>query len=737
MTNTPTPLAPERAKQLAAEYGLKPDEYDRVLAILGRTPSQTELGLFSVMWSEHCSYKSSRVWLRELPTKAPWVIQGPGENAGVIDIGDGLAAVFKMESHNHPSFIEPYQGAATGVGGILRDVFTMGARPIANLNALRFGMPDAPRMKQIIDGVVRGIGGYGNCVGVPTVGGEVNFHPAYNGNPLVNAMTVGIAPADRIFYAKATGVGNPVVYVGSKTGRDGIHGATMASAEFSADSEEKRPTVQIGDPFAEKLLIEACMELMETDAIVAIQDMGAAGLTSSSVEMAGKGGMGIELILDHVPQREAGMTAYEMMLSESQERMLMILKPGREAEAERIFRKWELDFAVIGHLTDTGRIVVRHRGQVEADIPLAPLESEAPLYRRPTAETPKQPVLDAASIPDPVGIEAALLKLVACPDLCSRRWIWDQYDSMVGGQTAKRPGAADAAVVRIEDHRRALALTTDCTPRYCQADPEEGGKQAVAEAWRNITATGAKPLAITDNMNFGNPEKPEIMGQFAGAVRGMAAACTALDFPVVSGNVSLYNETEGTAILPTPAIGGVGVLEDVAQAVGLALPPGLDLIVIGETRGWLGQSLWLREIAGREEGAPPPVDLAAERRNGDFVRAQILSGAVRACHDCSDGGLLVAVAEMAMAGGTGVSLLPPPAGIPAHAFWFGEDQSRYVLAVSDASAVLQAAQQAGVPAARLGKSGGGDLVLPDGRSISVGSLREANEATLPALMEGG
>ena len=415
----------------------------------------------------------------------------------------------------------------------------------------------------------------------------------------------------------------------------------------------------------------------------------------------------------------------------------MILKPGREAEAERIFRKWELDFAVIGHLTDTGRIVVRHKGQVEADIPLAPLESEAPLYRRPTAETPKQPVLDAASIPDPVGIEAALLKLVGCLDLCSRRWIWDQYDSMVGGQTAKRPGAADAAVVRIEDHRRALALTTDCTPRYCQADPEEGGKQAVAEAWRNITATGARPLAITDNMNFGNPEKPEIMGQFAGAVRGMAAACTALDFPVVSGNVSLYNETEGTAILPTPAIGGVGVLEDVAQAVGLALPSGLDLVVIGETRGWLGQSLWLREIAGREEGAPPPVDLAAERRNGDFVRAQILSGAVRACHDCSDGGLLVAVAEMAMAGGTGASLLPPPAGIPAHAFWFGEDQSRYVLAVSDAAAILQAAQQAGVPAARLGKSGGGDLVLPDGRSISVASLREANEATLPALMEGG
>ena len=738
---SPTPLPADRAAQLAAEFGLKPDEYERVLGILGRVPSLTELGVFSVMWSEHCSYKSSRVWLRELPTKAPWVIQGPGENAGVIDIGEGLAAVFKMESHNHPSFIEPYQGAATGVGGIMRDVFTMGARPIANLNALRFGDPGLPLTRRILDGVVRGIGGYGNCVGVPTVGGEVNFHPAYNGNPLVNAMTVGIARADRIFYARATGAGNPVVYVGSKTGRDGIHGATMASAEFSADSEEKRPTVQIGDPFAQKLLIEACLELMATDAIVAIQDMGAAGLTSSSVEMAGKGGMGIELDLDHVPQRETGMTAYEMMLSESQERMLMILKPGREAVAEAIFRKWELDFAVIGRLTDTGRIVIRHKGQVEADIPLAPLESEAPLYRRPTAETPKRPVLEPASVPDPVGIAAALRTLVACPDLCSRRWIWDQYDSMVGGQTAKRPGAADAAVVRIEESlerggRRALALTTDCTPRYCGADPEEGGKQAVAEAWRNITAVGARPLAITDNMNFGNPEKPEIMGQFAAAVRGMAAACAALDFPVVSGNVSLYNETEGRAILPTPAIGGVGVLEEVTRAVGLALPEGCELVLIGATRGWLGQSLWLREIAGREEGAPPPVDLAAERRNGDFVRARILAGEVRACHDISDGGLLVAVAEMAMASGTGATLAAPPADLPPHAFWFGEDQGRYVLAVTEAAPLLDAARAAGVPALRLGRSGGRDLVLPGGESISVAALAEAHEATLPALMRG-
>ncbi|MBY0336095.1 MAG: phosphoribosylformylglycinamidine synthase subunit PurL [Acetobacteraceae bacterium] len=722
------PLAPERAAQLAAEFGLKPDEYQRALAILGRGPTLTELGIFSVMWSEHCSYKSSRVWLRELPTKAPWVLVGPGENAGVIEIGQGLAAVFKMESHNHPSFIEPYNGAATGVGGILRDVFTMGARPIANLNALRFGDPALPRTRRILDGVVRGIGGYGNCVGVPTVGGEVNFHPAYNGNPLVNAMTVGILRADRIFTAAATGVGNPVVYVGSKTGRDGIHGATMSSAEFSADSEEKRPTVQIGDPFAEKLLIEACLELMETDAIVAIQDMGAAGLTSSSVEMAGKGGMGIELDMEKVPQREEGMTAYEMMLSESQERMLMILKPGQEHIAEAIFRKWELDFAVIGRLTDTGRIVIRHHGAVEADIPLAPLESEAPLYRRPTAETPKQPPLGPVS--DPVGILPALEKLVASPDLCSRRWIWDQYDAQVGGLTNKRPGQADAAIVRVDGTRMALAMTTDCTPRYCQADPEEGGKQAVAEAWRNITATGALPRAITDNMNFGNPEKPEIMGQFASAVRGMAAACTALDFPVISGNVSLYNETEGRAILPTPAIGGVGVIEDVAQAVGLALPEDADLVLVGETRGHLGQSLWLRDIAGREEGPPPPVDLAAERRNGDFVRARIRAGEVLACHDCSDGGLLVAIAEMAMASGVGAVL-----GVAGdQGFWFGEDQGRYVLAVRDGAALVARAEAAGLPARLLGKSRGGDLVVPGAGAISVASLAAAHEATLPALM---
>jgi phosphoribosylformylglycinamidine synthase len=720
----------EVTADLARSFGLNDEEYARVLGIMGHTPSLTELGIFSVMWSEHCSYKSSRVWLRELPTTAPWVIHGPGENAGVVDIGDGFAAIFKMESHNHPSFIEPYQGAATGVGGILRDVFTMGARPVANLNALRFGRPELPVTKRVVDGVVRGIGGYGNCVGVPTVGGEVNFHAAYDGNPLVNAMTVGIAAKDRIFLSAAAGVGNPVVYVGSKTGRDGIHGATMASAEFDADSAAKRPTVQVGDPFTEKLLIEACLELMATDAIIAIQDMGAAGLTSSSVEMAGKGGVGIELDLDACPQRETGMSAYEMMLSESQERMLMVLRPDRQAMAQAIFAKWELDFAVIGHLTDTGRIVVRHRGAIEADIPLGPLADQAPLYRRPyTLPEPPAPLRE---VEETQSVADSLLTLIACPDLCSRAWIFDQYDSTVGGQTVKRPAAADAAVVRVEGTTRALALTTDCTPRYCAADPRAGGAQAVAEAWRNLCAVGATPLAVTDNLNFGNPEKPEVMGQIVAAIQGMGEACRALDFPIVSGNVSLYNETNGSSILPTPAIGGLGVIENAADAVGLALTPDLAIILIGETRGHLGQSLWLREIAGREAGPPPPVDLAAERANGEFVRRAILAGDVAACHDLSDGGLLVALAEMAMAGDCGAVLECPAAGA---AFWFGEDQARYILAVPDAAGTLAAAAAAGVPAIVIGRSGTKNLTLHEGVTISVAALRAAHARFFPAWMD--
>ncbi|MCW5731964.1 MAG: phosphoribosylformylglycinamidine synthase subunit PurL [Alphaproteobacteria bacterium] len=715
--------------------GLSEAEYDRAVEIMGRAPNQVELGIFSVMWSEHCSYKSSKKWLKRLPTSAPWVICGPGENAGVIDIGDGQAAIFKMESHNHPSFIEPYQGAATGVGGILRDVFTMGARPIANLNALRFGDPAHPKTRHLLAGVVAGIGGYGNCVGVPTVGGECTFHPSYNGNILVNAMTVGLARTDRIFYSAAAGIGNPVVYVGSKTGRDGIHGATMASAEFDERSEEKRPTVQVGDPFTEKLLIEACLELMATDCIVAIQDMGAAGLTSSSFEMASKGGVGIELWLERVPMRETGMTPYEIMLSESQERMLMILRPGREAEARAIFEKWELDFAVIGQVTGTGRMRLSMHGETVGDLPVAPLASAAPEYDRPWTPTPKPAPLP---MPDAAGrLDEALLKLLACPDLCSRRWIWEQYDHMVMADTVLRPGG-DAALVRVHGSRKGLAVTTDCTPRYCHADPEEGGAQAVAETWRNITAVGATPLAITDCMNFGNPERPEIMGQFAGCIEGMRRACLALDYPVVSGNVSLYNETSGQAVHPTPSIGGVGLIEDVGLARGISpRAAGEMLILIGRTGGHLGQSLYLREVLGREDGPPPPVDLAAEKRNGDFVRAQILSGRLSACHDLSDGGLLVALAEMCLASGLGARATLPP-GLPRHAAAFGEDQARYLLSADPRAAgeVLNAARAAGVPALAIGEVGGNDLTLGEDCTISVAALAAAHQGWLPAFMDG-
>src|SRR5438876_1922851 len=603
---------PQITPELVSSHGISESEYKLIEQILGRAPNYTELGIFSVMWSEHCSYKSSRVHLRKFPTSGPRVIQGPGENAGVIDIGDGWVAACKMESHNHPSFIEPYQGAATGVGGILRDIFTMGARPIACLDSLRFGELDAPKMKYLVDGVVRGIAGYGNCIGIPTVGGETSFHPSYNGNILVNVFALGVAKGERIFKGTASGVGNPVIYVGSKTGRDGIHGATMASAEFDEASEEKRPTVQVGDPFTEKLLLEACLEIMDTDAIVGIQDMGAAGLTSSSFEMAGRAGTGIRMNLDRVPVREASMTPYEIMLSESQERMLMILAPGSEELARRVFEKWELDFAVIGRVTETGRLVLRMHGETAAEIPVGPLVTEAPLYQRPYTRRDPLPGIDPAALPERDPLDC-LRRLMACPDLASKRWIWEQYDHLVQGNTVKRPGG-DAAVVRIGENGKALALATDSTPRYCRADPVRGGAQAVAESWRNLTAVGALPLALTDNMNFGNPEKPEIMGEFVGAIEGMREACLALDYPVVSGNVSLYNETSGSAILPTPVIGGVGLLADAERAVDLALKRDGDaLILLGETAGHLGASLYLREIEEREDGAPPPVDLAAER----------------------------------------------------------------------------------------------------------------------------
>jgi phosphoribosylformylglycinamidine synthase subunit PurL len=726
----------EITPQIVAEHGLKPDEYAIILDRLGRAPNLLELGIFSVMWSEHCSYKSSRRHLAKFPTKGPKVIQGPGENAGVIDIGDGQACVFKMESHNHPSFIEPYQGAATGVGGIMRDVFTMGARPVALMNALRFGDPSHPRTRRLVAGVVAGIGGYGNCVGVPTVGGETNFHPGYNGNILVNAMCVGLADADRIFYARGAKPGSPIVYFGSRTGRDGIHGATMASAEFDDASEEKRPTVQVGDPFIEKLLIEACLELMAEDAIEAIQDMGAAGLTSSSVEMAGKEGLGVELDMNAVPCREDGMTPYEMMLSESQERMLAILKPGREHVAQAIMAKWDLDFAVIGRTTETGRMVLRFDGAVVCDIPVAPLSEDAPNYDRPWVAPPEPAPL--GDLPAPDDLRAAALKLLGCPDSASKRWIWEQYDRHVMADTlADSATGADAAIVRVHGTRKALAITTDCTPRYVSADPFVGGQQTVAEAWRNLTAVGATPIAVTDNLNFGNPERPAIMGQIVRAIEGMALACRALDFPVVSGNVSLYNETNGVAIPPTPAIGGVGLLADYGARAAFGLEEAMQLILVGETTGWLGASLYAREVAGQEAGAPPPVDLATEKRNGDAVRRLIEAGVVTVCHDLSDGGLWLAAAELALSSGVGIALAPP-SGPPLHAALFGEDQARYLLAVAPdrADAVYDALEAAGVPAAPAGISGGCELAVQGGFAIDLDLLRATHENWMQEFMEG-
>lgn len=723
--------------QLVAEHGLKPDEYQRFLHLIGREPTITELGIVSAMWNEHCSYKSSKIHLKTLPTKAPWVIQGPGENAGVIDIGDGLAVVFKMESHNHPSFIEPYQGATTGVGGILRDVFTMGARPIAVLDALRFGDPSHPKTRHLVSGVVAGIGGYGNSFGVPNVGGATGFHRRYDGNNLVNAMAVGLARTDEIFYAKATGVGKAIVYLGSKTGRDGIHGATMASAAFGDGGEERRPTVQVGDPFAEKLLLEACLEIMAAGHVDAIQDMGAAGLTCSAVEMGAKGDLGVELDLNAVPCREEQMSAYEMMLSESQERMLMVIKPGHEEPAEAIFRKWGLDFAVVGKTTDTLRFVVKHDGETMADLPIKELGDEAPEYDRPWVETPKRPVVEAASVTPPMSNAEALLALLGSPDLSSKRWIYEQYDTLILGNSAVTPGG-DAGIVRIEDGPKGLAMTADVTPRYCEADPFEGGKQAVAEAWRNLTAVGALPLAITDNLNFGNPERPEVMGQLVGCVRGIGEACKALDFPVVSGNVSLYNETNGVSILPTPTIGGVGVLADVTKHATVGFKAeGEAIVLIGETKGWLGQSSYLATVCGREEGAPPPVDLAVERRNGEFVRGLITAGRLSACHDLSDGGLAVALAEMAMARGIGATIEALPAG-PAHAVLFGEDQGRYLLSppAGAAEAIVAEAKAAGVPAQIIGKTGGSELALPGEVAVLIAALRKTHESWLPDYMAG-
>jgi phosphoribosylformylglycinamidine synthase subunit PurL len=704
---------PKISPDLISSHGLTPDEYNRILEIIGREPSFTELGIFSAMWNEHCSYKSSKKWLRTLPTDGPQVICGPGENAGVVDIGDGQAVVFKMESHNHPSYIEPYQGAATGVGGILRDVFTMGARPIAAMNALSFGEVSHPKTRQLVHGVVEGIGGYGNAFGVPTVGGEVRFDPAYNGNCLVNAFAAGLADADKIFYSAASGVGRPVVYLGAKTGRDGVGGATMASAEFDETIEEKRPTVQVGDPFTEKRLMEATLELMQTGAVISIQDMGAAGLTCSAVEMGDKGGLGIRLELDRVPVREDAMTAYEMMLSESQERMLMVLDPSKEAEAKAVFDKWDLDFAIVGKTIAEDRFLIMHGGEVKADLPLSKLASTAPEYDRPWVATPVADALDFVPEIDPID---GLRALLSSANYARKSWVWEQYDSQVMADTVRVPGLG-AGVVRVHGTDKALAFTSDVTPRYVKANPIEGGKQAVAEAYRNLCAVGALPLATTDNLNFGNPEKPEIMGQFVGAIQGIGSAVAALDMPIVSGNVSLYNETDGAAILPTPTIGAVGLVQNVDDLIAGDVRDGHFALMLGESDGHLGQSALLAEVFNRADGDAPTVDLEVERRNGEFVRANL--ELISACNDLGDGGLALAAFEMADAAGVGLML---DAGDTATLF--GEDQGRYLIACSfdKAEALMVEAAQAGVKLTSVGRFGGSDVRI----GASQASLSELN-----------
>ncbi|MCF2872789.1 phosphoribosylformylglycinamidine synthase subunit PurL [Octadecabacter sp. G9-8] len=710
---------PAITTDLIAAHGLSPDEYDRILDIIGREPTFTELGIFSAMWNEHCSYKSSKKWLRTLPTEGPQVICGPGENAGIVDIGDGQCVVFKMESHNHPSYIEPYQGAATGVGGILRDVFTMGARPIAAMNSLSFGEPAHHKTRQLVHGVVEGVGGYGNCFGVPTVGGEVRFHPAYNGNCLVNAFAAGLADTDKIFYSAASGIGMPVVYLGAKTGRDGVGGATMASAEFDDTIEDKRPTVQVGDPFTEKRLMEATLELMATGAVISIQDMGAAGLTCSAVEMGDKGGLGVKLNLEDVPQRETNMTAYEMMLSESQERMLMVLKPELEAEARAVFTKWDLDFAIVGETIAEDRFLVLHNGKVKADLPLATLSTSAPEYDRPWVETPAaEPLADVPNI-DPID---GLRTLLASPNYAGKQWVYEQYDSQVMADTVRAPGLG-AGIVRVHGTGKALAFTSDVTPRYVKANPEMGGAQAVAEAYRNLTSVGATPLATTDNMNFGNPEKPEIMGQFVGAIKGIGAACIALDMPIVSGNVSLYNETDGTGILPTPTIGAVGLLKNADDMIIGTARDGHVLLMVGASGTHLGQSALLAEVFNREDGDAPNVDLASEKMHGDFIRTN--AQWIDACSDLSDGGLALAAFEMAETAQTGVTL-----DASDTATLFGEDQARYLIACNfdKAEALMTAAGKAGVQIHSVGKFGG-DAITMGASSASLADLSALYRAT--------
>jgi len=709
---------PLMTKELIAQHGLTEEEYQKIIAILAREPNLTELGMFSVMWSEHCSYKSSRAFLKRLPTEGPQVVHGPGENAGVIDIGDGLVAVFKMESHNHPSFIEPYQGAATGVGGILRDVFTMGARPIALLNALRFGPLDRPKNRYLFRGVVSGIAGYGNCVGVPTVGGEVCFNEIYNKNPLVNVFCLGIARRDKIFLGRAAGEGNPVLYIGAKTGRDGIHGATMASDSFEEGEESKRPTVQVGDPFTEKLLIEACLELMDKDLLIGIQDMGAAGLTSSSCEMASRGDSGIELELASVPRREPGMTPYELLLSESQERMLLVAKPGREGDVLDICKKWDLAAAVVGRVTADGMLRVKDQGVTVAEVPARALADDAPKYERPAAAPPYQDHLQSLQlevIAEPKDCNTVLETLLTSPTIAHKGWIFEQYDHMVQTNTLVRPGA-DAAVLRLKGTDKALAVTTDCNSLYCVLNPYIGAASAVAEAARNLVCVGARPLALTDCLNFGNPERPDIMWQFVLAVEGIADACRALEIPVVSGNVSFYNETGGLSIYPTPGIGMVGILEHADRSVTPGFKgEGDQILLIGETGEDLGGTEYLRCVHSREQGTPPVLNLERERAVQRLLLAAVDRGLVRSAHDCSEGGLAVAVAESCLSSepACGARIVLKQKRLRRDSLLFGESQSRIVVSVksTDLQAFEKLGREAAVPMEQIGAVGGAHLVM--------------------------
>ena len=738
--------------EAALEMGLTKQEFELICQKIKKIPNKTELGIFSAMFSEHCSYKSSKKWLKTMPTQAPHVIQGPGENAGVIDIGDGQAAIFKIESHNHPSFIEPYQGSATGVGGILRDVFTMGARPIALLNALRFGSAQKPLTKHLVSGVVKGIGGYGNCIGIPTVGGETNFDKSYDGNILVNAMAVGLANKDKIFYSAATGPNNPVIYVGAKTGRDGIHGATMASTEFTDSSSEKRPTVQVGDPFTGKLLLEACLELMNTDAVLSIQDMGAAGLTSSSVEMASKGSLGMFLDLDLVPTREEQMTSYEIMLSESQERMLMILKPGSENKAKLIFEKWDLDFAVIGKVTDTGRLVLKKNGFEACNIPITPLVEDAPEYDRPFEINNNEKIIDLNKVDINKTIDEVLIKIFKNPNMASKKWIWEQYDCSVMGDTVLSSGQSDAAIVKIHGTEKrnslgkGIAMTTDCTPRYVKANPIQGGMQAVCEAARNIAASGAKPLAITNNLNFGNPEKKDIMGEIVGAIKGISKAASFLNTPIVSGNVSLYNETNGKGILPTPVIGMVGIINEVENCLGLNAKEGNHLLVLGQSEefveGWIGSTIYQETINSEFDGAPPPIDLAKEKAIIDTILTLNQEKLLTAAHDISDGGLLPSICEMLFKNNLGMNLNIPEAlsnknsrDILLHSWCFGEDQGRIIVATNDLDKVKLLLNKNSIDYYTLGKvNSSSNLNVKNITTISIKDVKSLYENTLPSIM---